>query len=135
MMQNKTTGQNYVQTGTIQANEAKQPKLGQLRNLQLPLTAITDVSWNQPGILVAGKSSPGSTHQPWQTNSDGSQTHLLPGASSEFETSLLASTPNGDTFPVIQDTNGQLHWQLKDLSWQMDDQTSKPPAIIPVYPG
>jgi hypothetical protein len=135
MMKSKATGQNYVQTGTIQTNDAKQPKLGQLRKLQLPLTEITDVSWNQPGILVAGKSSPGSTHQPWQTNPDGSQTHLLPGASSEFETILLASTPNGDTFPVIQDRNHQLHWQLKDLSWQMDDQTSKPPAITPVYPG
>jgi hypothetical protein len=136
MMTNKTTGQNYVQTGTIQTNEAKQPKLGELRKLQLPLTDITDVSWNQPGILVAGRSSPGATPQPWQTNSDGSQTHLLPGASTEFETDLLASTPNGDTFPVIRDTDGQLHWQLKDLSWQMDDQTSKPSApIIPVYPG
>jgi hypothetical protein len=135
LMEKKTTGQNYVQTGTILTNDAKQPKLGQLRDLQLPLTDITDVSWNQPGILVAGRSSPGATPQPWQTNSDGSQTHLLPGASTEFETKFLASNPNGDTFPVIQDSNGQLHWQLKDLSWQMDDQTSKPPPIIPVYPG
>jgi spore germination protein GerM len=135
LMAQKTTGQNYVQTGTIQTSDAKQPKLGDLRHLELPLTDITDVSWNQTGILVAGRSAPGSSRQPWQTNSDGSQTHLMPGSSTEFETDLLASTTNGDTLPVIRDFHGQLHWQLKDLSWQMDDQTSKPPPIIPVYPG
>jgi hypothetical protein len=135
MMRKASTGQNYVETATVQLNDAKQPKLGNFRPLELPLTSITDVSWNQPGILVAGRSSPNASPQPWQVNTDGSQTHLLPGASSEFATELIASTPSADTFPVVKDTAGALHWQLKDLSWQMDDETSKRPYIVPVYPG
>ncbi|QNE20993.1 hypothetical protein F1D05_27635 [Kribbella qitaiheensis] len=135
LMKRKSTRQTYVQTGTIQLNDAKQPKLGDFHDLQLSLADITDVSWNQPGILVAGRSTPTSSRQPWQINSDGSQSHLLPGTSSDFDTNLIASTPNADSFPVIQDSHNALHWQLKDLSWQMDDETSKPPPIIPVYPG
>lgn len=129
------TGQSYVETATIQLTDAKQLKLGQFRKLELPLATITDVAWSQNGILVAGRSTPTSPGQPWQVNTDGSQYHLLPGASSAFDTKLIASTPNNETFPVVMDPNGQLHWQLKDLSWQDDDQTSKPPPITPVYPG
>ncbi|WP_112246741.1 LpqB family beta-propeller domain-containing protein [Kribbella monticola] len=135
MMRRASTGQNYVETATVQLNDAKQPKLGGFRPLELPLTNITDVSWNQSGILVAGRSSPNALAQPWQVNTDGSQTHLLPGASTEFATKLIASNPSADTFPVVEDTSGALHWQLKDLSWQMDDETSKSPYITPVYPG
>jgi hypothetical protein len=128
-------GQQYVETATIQFTDAKQLKLGQFRKLELPLAAISDVAWNQNGILVAGRSTPSSDSQPYQVNTDGSQFHLLPGASSAFEADRIASTPNSDTFPVIKDTKGRLHGQLKDLSWQDDDQTSKPPPITPVYPG
>jgi hypothetical protein len=135
LMEKKSTHQTYVQTGTIQLTDAKQLKLGQLRNLQLPLTDITDVSWGQAGILVAGRSTPSSPGQPWQANADGSQVHLMPGASNDFATELITSTPSGDTFPVVQDPEGALHWQLKDLTWQMDDETSKNPHIQPVYPG
>jgi hypothetical protein len=127
--------QTYVETATIQLTDAKQLKLGQFRKLELPLAAISDIAWSQNGILVAGRSTQSSQGQPWQVNTDGSQFHLLPGASSAFDTALIASTPNGDTFPVVQDSKNQLHWQLKDLSWQDDDQTSKPPPITPVYPG
>lgn len=135
LMRQKATGRSYVQTGTIQPNDAKQPTLGEFRNLELPLATVTDISWNQNGILVAGRSGPNSSGQPWQVNADGSQTHLLPGASSEFDTVLIATNPNGETIPVVRDSQGALHWQLKDLSWQMDDETSKPPPIYPVYPG
>ncbi len=129
------TKQTYVETATIQFTDTKQLKLGQFRKLELPLAGITDVAWNQNGILVAGHSTPASSGQPWQVNTDGSQFHPLPGASSAFDTDKIASTPNGETLPVVLDTNGQLHWQLKDLSWQDDDQTSKAPPITPVYPG
>lgn len=135
LLMERPTGQRYVETGTIQITDAKQLKLGQFRNLELPLANITDIAWSQNGILVAGRSTPSSQGQPYQVNTDGSQFHLLPGASSAFDTVLIASTPNSDTFPVVQDSKGQLHWQLKDLSWQDDDQTSKSPSITPVYPG
>ena len=131
----RPSGQIYVETATIQQTDSKRPKLGQFRDLQLPLADITDVAWGQNGILVAGRSTLTSQGQPWQVNTDGSQYHLLPGASSEFDTKFIASTPNGDTFPVVQDTKGELHWQLKDLGWRADEETSKAPPIMPVYPG
>jgi hypothetical protein len=135
LMRKKTTGQNYVQTGTIVTNDAKQLKLGEFRPLELSLTDITDVSWIPSGILVAGRSGPNASRQPWQANADGSQPHPMAGASSLFAANQLASTPNLDTFPVVKDDNGLLHWQQKDLTWQMDDETSKKPFITPVYPG
>ena len=133
VMQKKGSTETLVQTGTIAANEAKQPVLGQFRRLELPLTGITDAAWNQLGILVAGRSGKGATRQPWQVNTDGSQPRLIPGAN--FEASAVASNPNIDTLPVVQDVQDQLHWQAKDLSWPGMTDEAQSPGIDPVYPG
>ena len=136
VMRSKTTGQNYVQTGTIQTASGGRLILGQLRQLQLPLNDITDAAWNKQGILVAGASSSVSnSRQPWLVNTDGSQLQLLPGASSGFETQTLASNLNKDTLPVIEDVKGNLHWQTRDLTWVDMEEDGKGTPIVPTYPG
>lgn len=139
VMRSKTTGKNYVQTGTVLTSSGgKQAVLGQLRPLQLPLGDITDASWSKQGILVAGSAGAVSNaapkdRQPWLVEADGSQLQMLPGSSTTFETLRLASNPNKDTLPVVEDVQGRLHWQTKDLSWvDMDPETA---PITPVYPG
>ncbi|MEU4603038.1 LpqB family beta-propeller domain-containing protein [Kribbella sp. NPDC023972] len=136
VMRSKTSGGNYVQTGTIQTASGGRLILGQLRQLQLPLEDITDAAWNKQGILVAGvDASASNARQPWLVNTDGSRLQLLPGASSEFETAQLASNLNKDTLPVIQDVKGHLHWQTRDLTWVDMDEDGKDAPIIPTYPG
>jgi hypothetical protein len=136
VMQRAGSSATYVQTGAITTNDAKQVWLGQFHKLELALTDITDASWNQPGILVAGKSAPGASRQPWQVDIDGSRLRLLTGASSLFEAEAVASNPNIDTLPVVQDSQGRLHWQQKDSSWTgLDDEPGKSPRVDPVYPG
>ena len=62
VMKSKTTGKNYVQTGTIlPGNSGKQLVLGQFRQLQLPLGGITDAAWTKQGILVVGVSTSSSS--------------------------------------------------------------------------
>jgi hypothetical protein len=136
VMKSKNSSATYVQTGAITTNDAKQIVLGQFHRLELALTDITDASWNQPGILVAGKSAPGASRQPWQVDIDGSRLRLLTGASSLFEATKVASNPNIDTLPVVQDAQGRLHWQQKDSSWTgLDDGAGQDPRVDPVYPG
>ncbi|GAB2653478.1 LpqB family beta-propeller domain-containing protein [Kribbella swartbergensis] len=134
VMRSKTTGENYVQTGTIQTATGGNLILGQLRQLQLPLEDITDAAWNKQGILVAGTSTTTAVKKaPWLVNTDGSRLQLLPGAPDRIETDRLASNVNLDTLPVITDVKGGLHWQTRDLTWlTMDDSA---PPIKPTYPG
>jgi len=127
-------GATFVQTAAVGTNEAKQVVLGQFRSLELPLTDITDASWNQLGILVAGKSAKGQPGRPWQVNVDGSQPRLIPGVSTQFDAVKLASNPSVDTLPVVQDSTGELHWQGKDLNW-VDMAEGPEGQITPVYPG
>lgn len=124
-----------MQTATVGTNVAKQVVLSQFRSLELPLTDITDASWNQLGILVAGKSAKGQPGRPWQVNVDGSQPRLIPGVSTQFDAIKLASNPSVDTLPVVQDSTGQLHWQGKDLNWVNMNDGDKGTPIDPVYPG
>ncbi|WP_433166582.1 GerMN domain-containing protein [Kribbella sp. CA-247076] len=132
------TGQNYVLTATVQPTSGGGLALGQFRNLHLALKGITDVAWNKQGVLVAGTSaatrSSALSQAPWLVNTDGSQLQVLPGASSvDFATNRLASNLNKDTLPVIEDVQGSLHWQTRDLAWvDMDDEGG---PIRPVYPG
>lgn len=131
----QTDGVNSVQTATIETNDAKQLVLGRFRPLHLPLVDITDASWNNLGILVAGKSAKGEDPQPWQVNVDGSQPRVIPGASGSFEAIHVASNPNLDTLPAVQDADGQLHWQGKDLNWVDLADGPEGIKISPVYPG
>lgn len=131
----QTNGVNSVQTATIETNDAKQLVLGRFRPLHLPLVDITDASWNNLGILVAGKSAKGEDPQPWQVNVDGSQPRVIPGASGAFEAIHVASNPNLDTLPAVQDADGQLHWQGKDLNWVDLADGPEGIKISPVYPG
>jgi hypothetical protein len=129
----KTGGGKVVKTATIVTNDQKLA-LSNFRPLELPLVDITDASWTQSGILVAGKARTGATAQPWQVNVDGSQPRLIQGASNDFQAKHLASNTNIDTLPVVEDLVGQLHWQTKDLGWAtLDD--NPPIPISPVYPG
>jgi hypothetical protein len=64
---------------------------------------------------------------------DGSQRRVIPGASDEFDADLVASNPNLDTLPAVQDSKKQLHWQGKDLTWV--DLDGPEGQITPVYPG
>ena len=138
VMKSKTTGKNYVQTGTIlPGNSGKQLVLGQFRQLQLPLGGITDAAWTKQGILVVGvsTSSSNSTPGPWLVNSDGSQLQLLPGSPAGFSARSIASNPNLDTLPVIEDVEGKVHWLSRDLLWTPMDSDPNAPPIFPVYPG
>jgi hypothetical protein len=134
VMRSKTTGQNYVQTGTIMTAGGKQV-LGQLRNLQLALEDITDAAWNKQGILVAGLSAVNSdpSRPLWLVNTDGSRLQLLPGTTIDFAIKRVASNLNKDTLPVVEDVQGRLHWQTRDLTWLLMDPESAP--LIPSYPG
>ncbi|MEV6413070.1 LpqB family beta-propeller domain-containing protein [Kribbella sp. NPDC051718] len=126
-------GVNSVMTASVASSDGK-PALGRFMPLQLPLVDITDATWNNPGILLAGSSPKRDGARPWQVNVDGSQPQVIPGASSSFETIHVASNPNHDTLPAVQDAQKQLHWQGKDLNWV--DMAEGPEGLItPVYPG
>ncbi|ADB30721.1 hypothetical protein Kfla_1626 [Kribbella flavida DSM 17836] len=133
MVMRDKAGKNFVQTGTVNSNDAKQLQLGQFRKLELSLTDITDATWSQLGVLVAGKPRPDAARELWFVNTDGSQPRLVPGVANNFEAKTLASNSNLDTLPAVKDTDGRMHWQQKDLSWQtLED----PPVVVdPVYPG
>jgi hypothetical protein len=135
VMRSKTTGTNYVQTGTIMTAGGGKQVLGQLRNLQLSLEDITDAAWNKQGILVAGLSADNSdpSRPLWLVNTDGSRLQLLPGTTIDFAIRRLASNLNKDTLPVVEDVQGRLHWQTRDLTWLLMDPESAP--LIPTYPG
>jgi hypothetical protein len=137
VMRSKTTGDNYVQTATIQPASGGKQRLGQLRQLMLPLKDITDAAWNKQGILVAGTSTSTSTAKaaPWLVNTDGSRLQLLPGAPSGWDADLVASNLYKDTLPVIKDAQGHLHWQTRDLTWSDMGEDNNAPPIDPVYPG
>jgi hypothetical protein len=138
VMKSKSTGQNYVQTGAVQsASTGKQLVLGQFRQLRLQLNDITDAAWNKQGILVVGTSTTGNnpTRLPWLVNSDGSRLQLLPGSPPGFVARTVASNPNKDTLPVIEDVEGRVHWLSRDLLWTPMDADEKAPALVPVYPG
>ncbi|MDX6258712.1 MAG: hypothetical protein QOH84_400 [Kribbellaceae bacterium] len=126
-------GVNSVMTATVGGSDGKLA-LGRFMPLQLPLQDITDVSWTNPGILVAGKAPKSDSARPWQVNVDGSQPQVIPGASSSFETIHVASNPNRETLPAVQDDRKQLHWQGKDLNW-VDMAEGPEGQITPVYPG
>src|SRR5207247_617379 len=102
----------YVQTATIQtANGGKQLVLGSFRPLRLALTNITDAAWNKQGIIVIGSGGgTNSARQAWLVSTDGSSLQLLPGSSPGFVPERVASNPNKDTLPVIQDDAGHIHW-------------------------
>jgi hypothetical protein len=134
LVMRKKGGGNYVQTATVQTNNGKLV-LTQFRKLELPLSDITDAAWNTVGIMVAGKSGKGERARPWQVNVDGSQPRLIPGADSDFDAIKVASNPNLDTLPVVQDAKGQLHWQGKDLGWVDMTGDAQDVPIDPVYPG
>lgn len=135
VMKSKSTGANYVQTGTIQpANGGKQLVLGQFRQLNLQLTDITDAAWNNKGVLVVGASPTNPKRLPWLVNSDGSGLQLLPGSPPAFVADHVASNPNLNTLPVIEDVEGHVHWLSRDLLWTPMD-SDNGAAIVPVYPG
>ena len=138
VMQTAGTTQNYVETATVQTtNNGKQLVLGAFRPLRLPLTNISDAAWSKQGIIVIGAGgSPGNTkHQVWSVNADGSSLQLLPGSTPDFTPEAVASNPNKDTLPVIQDDDGQIHWLSKDLAWITMDSEKNHPVIDPTYPG
>jgi hypothetical protein len=127
-----------VQTGAVQsASSGKQLVLGQFRQLHLQLDNITDAAWNKQGILVVGSSLTGNnpTRLPWLVNADGSRLQLLPGSPPGFVAKTVASNPNKDTLPVIEDVEGRVHWLSRDLLWTPMDADEKDPALVPVYPG
>jgi hypothetical protein len=68
-------------------------------------------------------------------NTDGSQLRPIPGASSEFETVEVASNSNLDTLPVVEDADGKLHWQKKDLTWVSMTVDPAAAPVDAVYPG
>ncbi|WP_371407524.1 LpqB family beta-propeller domain-containing protein [Kribbella sp. NBC_00662] len=139
VMRPKSGGQNYVQTGTIQTTgSGKQLVLGQLRQLRLALNNITDAAWNKQGIVVIGASSvvSNSARQAWLVNTDGSSLQLLPGSTPDFRPQYVASNPNKDTLPVIEDDAGRIHWLSRDLIWVSPDSVGGgAAAITPTYPG
>lgn len=139
VMKSKATGENYVETGTVQSeNGGKQLVLGQFSPLRLPLKNITDAAWNKQGILVIGVSPKAprlAINRPWLVNSDGSGLQLLPGSPPDFAARLIVSNPSSDTLPVIQDVEGQLHWLSRDLTWVPMDSDGNGPIVIPTYPG
>jgi len=136
VMKSRTTNQNYVQTGTVQpSNGGKQLMLGEWRQLRLQLDDITDAAWSKQGILVVGASQTVSnaTRLPWLVNTDGSKLQLLPGSPPTFTALRVASNPNQNTLPVVEDVEGHIHWLSRDLLWTPMDEDS--PPIVPVYPG
>ncbi|HEY3561022.1 MAG TPA: LpqB family beta-propeller domain-containing protein [Kribbella sp.] len=139
VMQSAGSAQNYVETATVQTvNGGKQLVLGAFRPLRLALTNITDAAWSKQGIIVIGTGrSPGAAgRQIWSVNTDGSSLQLLPGSTPAFAPEHVASNPNKDTLPVIQDEDGHIHWLSKDLLWvSMDAADGTNPVIDPTYPG
>jgi len=138
VMKSKSSGKNYVQTGTVQsANGGKQLVLGQFRRLQLQLNDITDAAWNNKGILVVGVSPAASNpiRLPWLVDADGSRLQLLPGSPASFSADRVASNPNMDTLPVVEDVEGKVHWLSRDLLWTPMDPDGHESALVPVYPG
>ncbi|MFG1624666.1 LpqB family beta-propeller domain-containing protein [Kribbella sp. NPDC049227] len=138
VMRSKATGKTYVETGAIQTGpDGKQLLLGSLRKLELALTDMTDAAWNKQGVLVAGASGSASNadRAPWLVNPDGSKLQLLPGASTDFITQRLASNPNKDTLPAVEDVDGHVHWQTRDLTWTAMEDDANAIPFIPVYPG
>nr|WP_202892598.1 LpqB family beta-propeller domain-containing protein [Kribbella shirazensis] len=134
VMRQKGTTQNYVQTATIQTETGgKDLVLGAFRPLRLALTNITDAAWNKQGIIVIGSGTSG--RQVWLVNTDGSSLQLLPGSTPDFTPVRVASNPNKDTLPVIQDDDGHIHWLSKDLLWVSMDADNNQSVIIPTYPG
>jgi hypothetical protein len=138
VMQAAGTTQNYVETATVQTtNGGKQLVLGAFRPLMLPLSNISDAAWSKQGIIVvgAGRSPSNTAQQVWAVNTDGSSLQLLPGSTPDFTPEHVASNPNKDTLPVIQDDAGQIHWLSKDLAWITMDSEKNHPVIVPTYPG
>ena len=91
-----------------------------------------------PPIVVIGASSTVSnaTRQAWLVNTDGSSLQLLPGSTPGFVPEYVASNPNKDTLPVIEDDAGHIHWLSRDLLWvSMDADGGPSSAIAPTYPG
>jgi hypothetical protein len=137
VMKSKTTGQNYVQTGTITRN-GKRLVLGLFRPLHLSLRDITDAAWNKQGILVVGTSTSvnNTSRMVWQVNADGSRLQLLPGSLPDFTAKYVVSNPNKDTLPVVQDDTGHVHWLSRDLLWvAMDSDPGNAQVVTPTYPG
>ncbi|MEU8225761.1 LpqB family beta-propeller domain-containing protein [Kribbella sp. NPDC048915] len=137
VMQAAGTKQNYVQTATIQtAADGKKKVLAAFRPLRLALTNITDAAWNKQGIVVIGAALTNtSVRQAWLVSPDGSSLQLLPGSSLEFVPQRVASNPNKDTLPVIQDDAGRIHWLSKDLAWVSPEPGDINGAVTPTYPG
>ncbi|HZX06496.1 LpqB family beta-propeller domain-containing protein [Kribbella sp.] len=135
VMQSAKTGQNYVETATVQStNGGKQLVLGAFRPLQLPLTSISDAAWSKAGFIVIGATGT-SGRQIWSVNVDGSSLQPLPGSSPNFAPEHVVSNVNKDTLPVIQDDTGKIHWLTKDLLWVGMDADGDHPPIVPTYPG
>ena len=135
LMRTRRPSRPMSRPATIQSTDTKQLKLGQFRKLQLPLAGHHRRAWNQHGILVAGHSTPASSGQPWQVNTDGSQLHLLPGASSAFDTDDRLDperrhAPGG----AGHQRAAALAAQGPQLAGRRPDQQGTDP-ITPVYPG
>ncbi|WP_405056193.1 LpqB family beta-propeller domain-containing protein [Kribbella sp. NBC_01505] len=136
VLKSAKTHQNTVQTATIQPTaDGKGLKLDELRDLHVPLTAITDAAWSKKGVLVAGRPASSATAQPWLVNSDGSDPQPLPGTPPTFGIEAIASNANPDILPVFEDTAGRIHWQGLDLDWVTPDDDKFADGLIPSYPG
>jgi hypothetical protein len=136
VMKSAATKQNYVQTATVQTEDGgKKQVLRAFLPLQLDLTNITDAAWNKQGIIVIGAGNNSSARQAWLASPDGSSLQLLPGSSPDFVPERVASNPNKDTLPVIQDDAGLIHWLSKDLVWVSPDSGDVHLPIVPTYPG
>jgi hypothetical protein len=110
--------------------------LAAFRPLRLALTNITDAAWNKQGIIVIGAALTNtSVRQAWLVSPDGSSLQLLPGSSLEFVPAKVASNPNKDTLPVIQDDAGRIHWLSKDLAWVSPEPGDINGPVTPTYPG
>ncbi|MFF1821404.1 LpqB family beta-propeller domain-containing protein [Kribbella sp. NPDC058245] len=136
VLKSAKTHQNTVQTATVQpAPNGKGLMLGQIRDLQVPLVAITDAAWSKKGILVAGRSASGTLAQPWFVNADGSNPQPLPGSTPPFGIETIASNANPNILPVFEDPQGHVHWQTRDLEWVTPEGDDKLADLVPTYPG
>ncbi|TDD53453.1 hypothetical protein E1263_27995 [Kribbella antibiotica] len=136
VLKSAKTGKNTVQTATVRpADDGKGLVLDQFRDLQMPLTNITDAAWYKKGVLVAGKVASNPLAQPWLVNLDGSNPQPLPGSSSPFGIKTIASNPNPDILPAFEDVDGSLHWQGRDLQWVNPTDEKLANGLIPNYPG
>jgi hypothetical protein len=137
VMQRKGTAENYVQTATVQTQDSgKRMVLGAFRPLRLSLTNISDAAWSKQSIIVIGSGGNSAGRQLWMVNPDGSSLQPLPGSAPDFAPERIASNPNKDTLPVVQDDAGTIHWLSKDLIWVwMESDGNRHPKITPAYPG